>query len=128
MYSSKNYIENPYLNVYYIFKVLMNLVNWKCDIPSDTTTQAYFYSTIFHHKVSYSSTTQEYFLLNNCAPKHALLLHYKHSKKFLHLENGTLLLFIKHAHIPPWPSYGWTLLPIFVVILMCVHYLHPPFC
>jgi hypothetical protein len=61
MYSSKKSFENPYLNVYYIFKILMNLVNWKCDVPS--------------------GTTQGDFLLNNCAPKHALLLHYQNSKK-----------------------------------------------
>jgi hypothetical protein len=43
----------------------MNLVNWKCDIPSGST-QAYFYSTILHHKVSSSGTTQGDFLLSNC--------------------------------------------------------------
>jgi hypothetical protein len=91
MYSSKNSIKNSYLNVYYIFKFLMNLVNWKCDIPSGTT-QAYFYSTILHHKVSSSGTTQGNFLLNNCAPKHALLLHYKKFERFWQLENGAFVV------------------------------------
>jgi hypothetical protein len=37
-------------------------MNWKCDILSDTTTQAYFYSIIPHHKASYSITIQEDFI------------------------------------------------------------------